>query len=89
MRPDITRFRWPRGIEEKVRIKHGLSRDEVEECFFDPRQKRLKGRGQRILLGRTDAGRHVMIVYAFEDHVVTIITARDMDSTEKRRFRRK
>lgn len=85
----VERFRWPPGIEEKVLIKHGLLRDEVEECFFHPERKRRKARGRRIFLSRTEAGRYVLVVYTFDDGLVTIISARDMTDSERRRFRRK
>jgi uncharacterized DUF497 family protein len=90
MRPyDAEGFRWPPGIEEKVLVKHGLLQDEVEECFFHPELRRRRSRGRRILLSRTEAGRYVLVVYDFEDGVVTIISARDMSDSERRRFRRK
>ena len=85
----IERFRWTPGVEEKVLRKHQLVRDEVEEAFFNPDLRRLKARGRRILLSRSDAGRYILVVYEFEKGVVTIISARDMTESERRRFRRK
>jgi uncharacterized DUF497 family protein len=61
----------------------------VEEAFVHPELKRLKARGRRILLSRSDVGRYVLVVYEWEDGVVTIIRARDMSGSERRRFRRK
>jgi len=85
----IERFRWPFGVEEKILVKHGLLREEVEEAFFHPELRRLKARGRRLLLSRSDAGRYILVVYALENEVVTIISARDMTASERRRFRRK
>ncbi len=85
----IDEFRWPPGIEEKVLVKHGLLRHEVEECFFNQEQERRRSRDRRVLLGRSDAGRYVMVVYIMEHRVATIISARDMTESERRRYRRK
>ena len=85
----IEEFRWASEIEEKVLVKHGLLRHEVEECFFDQDQKRRRLRDRRILFGRSDAGRYIMVVYTLGERVAAIITARDMTDSERRRFRRK
>ncbi len=73
----IEGFQWPPGVEEKVSVKHGLLRDEVEEAFFHPELRRLKARGRRILLSRSEAGRYIFVVYEMADGVATIISARD------------
>ena len=87
--PYIDGFRWPPGVEEKVSVKHGLLREEVEEAFFHPEQRRLKARGRPILLSRSEAGRYIFVVYEMVDGVATIISAREMTRSERHRFRRK
>jgi uncharacterized DUF497 family protein len=85
----IERFRWPPGVEDKVYAKHGLVREEVEEAFFHPQQRRLRAGGRRVLLSRSEAGRYILVVYKVEADVATVITARDMTQSERRRFGRK
>jgi uncharacterized DUF497 family protein len=85
----IDHFRWRPDIEEKVLAKHGLRRADVEECFFHPEARVQRRRDRRLLLSRTYGGQYVMTVFTFADSIVTIISAREMTDTEKRRFRRK
>lgn len=87
--PPIERFEWSDVVEEKVFVKHGLTRDEVEEAFFYQGLRRLKARGRRILLSRTEAGRYVMVVYQLRSATARIISARDMTLSERRRYQRK
>jgi len=89
MRPQVADFRWPPGVEEKVASKHGLSREEVEECFFDPYARVRKGKGVLHLFSRTEAGAYVFVVFTFRQRQATIITARHMTTSERRLFRRK
>ena len=88
-RSPVERFQWSDVVEEKVFVKHSLTRDEVEEAFFYPDLRRLKARGRRILLSRTEAGRYVMVVYQLGNRTARIISARDMTLSERRRYQRK
>lgn len=77
-------------ILDKIESKHGLSFDEVEEAVFAvPRQLR-RGRGRLYtLLGRTGAGRYLLVVLAPQgDAVFKVVTARDMDEAERRIYAR-
>jgi uncharacterized DUF497 family protein len=85
----IDHFKWRPDIEDKVFAKHGLRRAEVEECFFHPEARIQRRRDRRLLLSRTYAGQYVMIVFTFADSILTIISAREMTDSERRRFRRK
>jgi uncharacterized DUF497 family protein len=91
MRPrDVRRFRWPRGVEEKVDAKHGFDADEVEDAFYDPDARVRRGRhGFYYLLSRTPSGAFVFVVFAYASGVATIITARPMTLTERRMHARK
>ena len=76
---------------EKIESKHGVFTDEVEECFKDPRRKIRKARAGRYhLFARTFEGRYLFVVYVPLDGIeVRVITARDMDDTERRVYGRK
>lgn len=72
-------FEWDASIGEKLH-RHGLTFEEVLECFDNPfeirRNKRFSDRFQ--LLGRTDAGRALKIIFQLKpDNVIRIITGWD------------
>ena len=70
--------------------EHNVTAEEVEEaCFNDPFV--LKGRQKRYyVLGRADSGRYlVVIIQPKSREIVRVITARDMDKAERRRYLRR
>ena len=74
--------------------RHGVSPDEFEQtCFGDPLVYRAKSEGQNpvyYVLGVTDVGRYLFcVVIQFPDGNGFPVTARDMTSNEKRRYKRK
>ena len=81
---------WVREIAEKVQAKHGLRPEEVEETCFGPSTHIRKARGGRYaLLGRTEAGRHVIVFYQkIGQGRILIITARDMTESERDLYER-
>jgi uncharacterized DUF497 family protein len=83
-------------IEEKVGQKHGLSLEELEEVFAgNPRiflRTKRDRYGDRVYraLGRTSAGRYVTVFFVREtEGRARVITARDMDQAERRRYSQK
>ncbi|MBU0566456.1 BrnT family toxin [bacterium] len=93
---EITGIIWLRKIVYKLLWKHEVTTDEVEEVFEnEPRykfQEKGKIRGEDIYTayGRTDAGRYlaVFFIYKFSREAL-IVTARDMDRKERRRYVKK
>ncbi|MFA6093402.1 MAG: BrnT family toxin [Elusimicrobiota bacterium] len=81
---------WVREIAEKVQRKHGLTPEEVEEACFASGTHIRKTRDDRYaLLGCTDAGRRIFVVFQKLGHGrVILITARDMTDTEQRLYER-
>ncbi len=91
----IDDFIWLPDIADKVAVKHGLTQDEVEEVFFNRPLFRFVERGLRpgenvyAALGQTDAGRYVTVFFIHKPgHLALIVTARDMDAKERRRYER-
>ncbi|HAH06788.1 MAG TPA: hypothetical protein DCM05_09735 [Elusimicrobia bacterium] len=76
---------WPQEIAEKVERKHGLSVIEVEEACADPCcHLRKAWQGRYRLLGRSQAGRYILIVFEHAGRgTIRIITARAMDERER------
>ena len=71
--------------------RHGVTPEEFEQvCFGLPLVLRAKGTGQNpvyYLLGETDAGRPLFcVVTEFPGGKGYPVTARDMTTTEKRRY---
>jgi uncharacterized DUF497 family protein len=91
----IDDFIWLPDIVEKIAVKHGLTQDEAEEVFFNrPRFRFVESgfrRGEDVYaaLGQTDAGRYVIVFFILKPgHLALIVSARDMDGKERRRYER-
>jgi len=91
----ISGFIWLRNIVGKIEAKHGLSPDEVEEVFLaSPQFRRLengKVEGENVYgaYGQTEAGRYLTVLFIRKlGGRALIITARDMDSKERKQYGR-
>ena len=92
----IDEFIWLPDIVDKLAYKHSLFPDEVEEVFFNrPRfcfmeKGRIAGEDLYMALGQTDAGRYLSVFFIRkEGRLALIISARDMDTKERKRYGRK
>lgn len=86
----IEGFDWLEEIEDKLIEKHHVYRDEVEECFFQSRQKLERTADDKyILFSQTASGRYLIVVFVWYGRVVRIISARDMSRNERKHYRRK
>ena len=85
----INSFEWDEANISHV-AEHNVTPEEVEEaCFINPLV--LKGRKKRYyVLGTTDGGRYLTVILQYKFRgVIRVITARDMDSAERRRYSRR
>jgi uncharacterized DUF497 family protein len=92
----IDDFLWFPDILEKLATKHHVAQDEVEEFFFNRPQYRFVESGNRpeedvyLAAGQTDAGQYLVVFFIHKPgHRALIISARDMDKKERRRYERK
>lgn len=92
----IDEFVWLPDIIEKLETKHHVSQDEVEEVFFNAARYRFVESGHRpdedvySAGGQTDSGRYLIVFFIHKTgNTALILTARDMDSKERRRHERK
>lgn len=70
--------------------RHQFSPDEVEEFFAGDYKVRRTRQSLYIALGETLDGRLAFVVFRrLPGRVIRVVTARDMDSSERRLFRRK
>ncbi len=93
----ITDFFWLDEIVEKLEVKHQVIQVEVEQVFANNPHFRFisKGRRQRnedvyAAYGQTDAGRYLTAFFIQKPgNLALIISARDMDDKERKRYGRK
>jgi uncharacterized protein len=87
--PDPITFIWDKHNEQKNLEKHGVSAQEIEEAFFDPRKKLFEdifhsGKEARfILLGKTKQDRTLYIVFTIRKSKIRAISARDLNKKER------
>lgn len=82
--------RWTRWSEEHV-AAHAVTPGELEAVLFDPPRWVAAGReGATLVFGQTHEGRYLFLVVVEEEGgAVVIVTARDMNDSERRTYRRK
>ena len=77
------------AVEDKLAVKHAVTLDEVDDCFFGNYSRAFRrGRsGSYAMYGRTDAGRYLLVLFYLRDYTAHVATARDMDDAERRWYR--
>jgi uncharacterized protein len=93
---NIDDFIWLPNIVEKLIVKHNITQDEVEEVFFNRPQFRFVEKGHTkdedvySALGQTDSGRYVIVIFIYKHkNLALILSARDMDKKERKRYEKK
>ncbi|MHB1865452.1 MAG: BrnT family toxin [Candidatus Saccharimonadales bacterium] len=80
-------FEWDEHNENKLLERHGVSAAEVEQCFGNPHTRRRNGEAL-LMLGKTDDGRMLFLVYEQKPNgVVRVYSAREMMDGERRVYR--
>jgi uncharacterized DUF497 family protein len=89
----IDDFIWLPDVVEKLAVKHNVTQDEAEEVFFNRPRYRFVESGYRpgedvySACGQTDAGRYLTVFFIQKpDHTALILSVRDMDKRERRRY---
>lgn len=92
----IDDFIWLPDTVDKLIVKHRVTQDEAENVFFNGPQYRFIESGHRrdenvySACGQTDAGRYLIVFFIHKpDNAALILSARDMDKKERRRYERK
>ncbi len=82
-------FEWDEGNETKNKEKHGVEIRECEEVFMNAphiiwRDKKHSTTEERfIILGKTNIGRELHIVYTVRHQKIRVISARDQNKKER------
>lgn len=87
--PDIVGFQWDEGNAAKNWRRHEVTQAEAEQVFFnrplliadDPEHSDRERR--HFALGRTDAGRQLMVVFTPRGSLLRVISARSMSRRER------
>ena len=86
-----TGFDWDAANEEHILKRREAAPHEAEEAMTDPERLGfdVHDRGKKGIMGRTEEGRLLLVVYAVRNGKYHVITARDLTETEKHIFRRR
>ena len=89
-----TGFQWDQGNAEKNWLKHSVSQGECEEAFFNSPllvitdEAHSTAESRIYALGQTDAGRGLFIVFTIRGTLIRVISARDMNRSERKEYER-
>lgn len=90
--PDLTGFQWDARNAEKNWQAHEVSQAETEQVFFNrpvlvmPDVAHSRAEGRHYVLGRSNTGRRLTIVFAIRESLIRPIMARDMSRRERRLY---
>lgn len=85
-----TGFEWDEGNSAKNWLKHRVMQGECEQMFFNkpfvvsPDEAHSLEEARYYALGRTNAGRHIFIVFTIREERIRVISARDCSRRERR-----
>ena len=87
-------FEWDQHNVEKNWEKHNVTPLECEQIFFNQPlviaddTKHSQAEQRFYVLGKTDLGRKLFVVFTIRKKKIRIISARDMNKKEKRSYER-
>jgi uncharacterized DUF497 family protein len=91
----IDDFVWLPNVIEKLAVKHHVAPEEVEDVFYDRPRYYFAEAGFRAgedvysASGQTDAGRYLVVIFIRKaENTALIVSARDMDGKERKRYER-
>ena len=93
--PKPLTFLWDKGNTEKNWLKHRVSNTECEEVFYDPSKRIAKDlvhsemERRYIVFGKTKRNRLLFVVGTIRENMMRIISARDVNSRERRFYEKK
>lgn len=82
-------FQWDRHNQHKNKSKHGVDAAECEEVFFNQPllvsddAKHSQNEDRQYVLGRTDDGRRLFLVFTIREKLIRVISARDQNKKER------
>lgn len=85
-------FQWDEGNRDKNWYLHQVSNSECEELFFNlpliiaHDTKHSQTEQRYYALGQTAANRWLFIAFTIRDELIRVISARDMNQKESRKY---
>jgi uncharacterized DUF497 family protein len=86
------RLEWDPQKAAHNRVKHGVSFEEAGSVFGDPLGKMMEdprhsiGEQRVVLLGRSEKGRLLAVMFTERDEALRLISARDASRHERRTY---
>jgi hypothetical protein len=86
----ITGFQWDEGNLLKNWQKHRVTAVECEQVFFNqpvlavPDEQHSDTEARFYILGQTDSGRELFVVFTTRGNLIRVISARDMNRKERK-----
>jgi uncharacterized DUF497 family protein len=85
-----TGFEWDTNNSDKITAKHAVTPTECEQVFFNvpiivgDDVKHSESENRFYVLGQTDTGRLLFLVFTVRSEKARVISARDMNKNERR-----
>jgi len=84
-------FDWDEHNVDHI-ARHGVEPEEAEDALTDPSRigapaRNVLGEQRWAVLGATETGRILFVVFTRRSRIVRVITARDASDAQKRRYR--
>jgi uncharacterized DUF497 family protein len=83
----LPEFEWDEANEQKLLDRHDVTAREAEECFANAHSKKRDGDAM-LMLGMTDDGRMLSLVYERMSGAVRVYSAREMTARERTVYHR-
>lgn len=90
---DIEGVIWFEDVIDKLISKHNVTTDEVEQILADNPQIKFvetghyQGEDVYAAYGQTDSGRYLVVFFIYKlNHEAIILSARDMDRKERKKY---
>jgi hypothetical protein len=86
---NVAGFEWDDGNRDKNLINHQVTTSECEEVFFNlplllqPDLTHSNREARSFVLGQTNEGRYLFIVFTIRGDKIRVISARDMSKKER------
>lgn len=88
----ITGFQWDKGNSDKSWLRHQVTQAEAEQVFFNrplvvvPDPQHSSQEARHFVLGRSNEGRHLMIVFTRRGDLLRVVSARPMSRGERKAY---
>ncbi len=85
-------FEWDKGNRDKSRLKHGVTSDEAESVFADPKsitvsdEKHSEVEDRLAIVGRSEEKRNLFVIFTWREGKIRVVSARRMHKKEVKRY---